>query len=71
MISQDDIFAISSKKEFEKITLKVFRYQYENNKVYQAFCNHLGKSPNNVKQINAIPFLPIQFFKSETIVSNF
>lgn len=71
MISQDDIFAISSKKEFEKITLKVFRYQYENNKVYQAFCNHLGKSPNNVKQINAIPFLPIQFFKSKIIVSNF
>ena len=70
MISQEDIFAISSKKEFEKITLKVFRYQYENNKVYQAFCNHLGKNPSNVKQINTIPFLPIQFFKSETIVSN-
>jgi phenylacetate-coenzyme A ligase PaaK-like adenylate-forming protein len=71
MILQEDIFAISSKKEFEKITLKVFRYQYENNKVYQAFCNHLGKNTSNVKQINAIPFLPIQFFKSETIVSNF
>ena len=70
MISQEDIFAISSKKEFEKITLKVFRYQYENNKVYQAFCNHLGKNTSNVKLINAIPFLPIQFFKSETIVSN-
>jgi len=70
MILQEDIFAISSKKEFEKITLKVFRYQYENNKVYQAFCNHLGKNTSNVKQINAIPFLPIQFFKSETIVSN-
>ena len=70
MISQEDIFAISSKKEFEKITLKVFRYQYENNKVYQAFCNHLGKNPSNVKQLNAIPFLPVQFFKSETIVSN-
>ena len=70
MILQEDIFAISSKKEFEKITLKVFRYQYENNKVYQAFCNHLGKNTSNVKQINAIPFLPIQFFKSQTIVSN-
>ena len=70
MILKEDIFSISSKKEFEKITLKVFRHQYENNKVYQAFCNHLGKTPSNVKQINAIPFLPIQFFKSETIVSN-
>lgn len=70
MISQEDIFSISSKKEFEKITLKVFRYQYENNKVYQAFCNHLKKNPSNVKQISSIPFLPIQFFKLEKIVSN-
>ncbi|SEQ19445.1 LuxE/PaaK family acyltransferase [Flavobacterium urocaniciphilum] len=70
MISQEDIFSISSKKEFEKITLKVFRYQYENNKVYQSFCNFLKKNPINVKQISSIPFLPIQFFKSEKIVSN-
>jgi phenylacetate-coenzyme A ligase PaaK-like adenylate-forming protein len=70
MISQEDIFSIASKKEFEKITLKVFRYQYENNKVYQSFCNHLGKSPSNVKQIAEIPFLPIQFFKSDKIVSS-
>ena len=70
MIAQEDIFAITSKKEFEKITLKVFRFQYENNKVYQAFCNHLGKNPSNVKQISSIPFLPIQFFKSEKVVSS-
>lgn len=70
MISQEDIFSISSKKEFEKITLKVFRYQYENNKVYQSFCNHLKKNPSNVKQISSVPFLPIQFFKTDKIVSN-
>ena len=69
MISQEDIFAISSKKEFEKITLKIFRFQYENNKTYQSFCNHLGKKPSNVKQISDIPFLPIQFFKSDKIAS--
>ena len=70
MISQEDIFSIASKKEFEKITLKVFRFQYENNKVYQSFCNYLGKNPSNVKQIPDIPFLPIQFFKSDKIVSS-
>ncbi len=69
MISQEDIFSIAYKKEFEKITLKVFRFQYENNHVYQAFCNHLKKTPSNVKQISDIPFLPIQFFKSDKIVS--
>ena len=69
MISQEAIFSIASKKEFEKITLKVFRFQYENNKIYQSFCNHLGKGPSIVKQISDIPFLPIQFFKSDKIVS--
>ena len=70
MISQEDIFSIASKKEFEKITLKVFRFQFENNKVYHSFCNHLGKKPSNVNQISDIPFLPIQFFKSDKIVSS-
>ena len=70
MITAADIFSIASKKEFEKITLKVFRHQYENNAVYHKFCNLLKKNPTNVKRIPDIPFLPIQFFKSERIVSN-
>ena len=70
MISQEDIFQIGSKKEFEKITLKVFRHQYDNNLVYQQFCNFLKKNKNNVKSLTEIPFLPIQFFKSHTILSS-
>jgi hypothetical protein len=71
MISQEDIFQISSKKEFEKITLKVFRHQYDNNLVYQQFCNFLKKNKNNVKSLTEIPFLPIQFFKSHNVLSSF
>lgn len=70
MITQEDIFSIASKKEFEKMTLKVFRYQYENNAVYHSFCNHLKKTPSQVKRIIDIPFLPIQFFKSHTVLSS-
>jgi hypothetical protein len=69
MVSQEDIFQISSKKEFEKITLKVFRHQYDNNLVYQQFCNFLKKDKTNVKSLTEIPFLPIQFFKSHNILS--
>ena len=65
-----DIFSISSQKEFEKITLKVFRHQYDNNLVYQDFCSLLKKDKSNVKSIEEIPFLPIQFFKSHEIVSS-
>lgn len=69
MFSTSDIFEISSKKEFEKLTLKVFRFQYDNNFVYQEFCSLLKKDKTNVKRIEDIPFLPIQFFKSHEIIS--
>ncbi len=70
MITTTDIFTISSQKQFEKIALKVFRYQYENNKVYHEFCNFLKTDPHKVKSIQQIPFLPIQFFKSHEVISN-
>jgi len=65
-----DIFSIRSQKEFEKITLKVFRHQYEQNQVYQDFCSLLKKDKTNVKSLEEIPFLPIQFFKSHAVLSS-
>lgn len=70
MFLTSDIFQIGSKKKFEKITLKVFRFQYDNNIVYRDFCTLLKKDKSNVKRIEDIPFLPIQFFKSHTILSS-
>ena len=69
MLTTNDIFTIASKKEFEKTTLKVFRYQYDNNIVYRDFCDFLNKDKSNVKLVRDIPFLPIQFFKSHDVVS--
>ena len=70
MVNAQDIFTIGSKKEFEKITLKVFRHQYDNNTVYRDFCSFLKKDKQNVKSIKEIPFLPIQFFKSHEVLSS-
>lgn len=70
MITATDIFTISSHKQFEKIALKVFRFQYENNLVYNEFCQFLKTDPHKVKSLQQIPFLPIQFFKSHAVVSN-
>ncbi|MEI7508560.1 MAG: acyl transferase [Flavobacterium sp.] len=71
MITSQDIFTISNQKQFEKIALKVFRFQYENNRVYHEFCELLKVEKGSVKSLPQIPFLPIQFFKSHSIVSNF
>lgn len=70
LITIPDIFTISNQKQFEKIALKVFRFQYENNLVYQEFCDFLKVNVQKVKSIEQIPFLPIQFFKSHEVVSN-
>lgn len=70
MIPSQDIFTISSAKQFEKIALKVFRYQHENNAIYREFCDLLKTDKGAVKSLEQIPFLPIQFFKSQEIISS-
>ncbi|MFY0483844.1 acyl transferase [Flavobacterium sp. PLA-1-15] len=70
MIPASDIFNISSQKQFEKIALKVFRFQYENNSVYRQFCELLKVEKGSVKSLKEIPFLPIQFFKSHEVLSD-
>ena len=65
----DKIFTITNQNEFKSLALSIFKFQYENNPVYQNFCNHLKRDPKNVKAIIEIPFLPIQFFKSKQIVA--
>ncbi|TPD68403.1 LuxE/PaaK family acyltransferase [Flavobacterium microcysteis] len=70
MIPASDIFSISNNKQFEKIALKVFRFQYDNNSVYREFCQFLNVEKQQVKSLEQIPFLPIQFFKSHEVLSS-
>lgn len=70
MITNTDIFSITNQKQFEKIALQTFRFQYENNLVYREFCSLMKVEKSYVKTIQQIPFLPIQFFKSHRVISN-
>lgn len=67
---QDEIFNITTEEEFNSLALRVFKFQFDNNKVYRSFCDLLYKHPSDVKCISDIPFLPIEFFKSKSIVSS-
>lgn len=69
MIDTKDIFNINSPADFEKLALQIFKYQFENNPVYRSFCDLLYKHPSDIKHIEDIPFLPIQFFKSHKVLS--
>lgn len=70
MITTDAIFNIQTQADFESASLEIFRYQFENNVVYRSFCDLLYIHPSDVKRIEDIPFLPIQFFKSHDILSS-
>ncbi|WP_372916786.1 acyl transferase [Salegentibacter sp.] len=65
----EEIFSVQNETEFRGLALRVFKFQYQNNKVYKQFCELLNKNPNNVSSLQEIPFLPIEFFKSHKIVS--
>ncbi|OYD44229.1 acyl transferase [Sphingobacterium cellulitidis] len=62
------IFNIQSEEEFNHCALEVFRFQAQNNKVYQQYIDILGINPKDIIHYKTIPFLPIQFFKSQDII---
>lgn len=70
MFTPEDIISIQTRKEFHKIAMKVYRYQYENNAVYRQFCDLIRKTPAEVRSLDQIPFLPIEFFKSKEVLSS-
>jgi phenylacetate-coenzyme A ligase PaaK-like adenylate-forming protein len=69
-LDQNNILSLLKSHSFESVALEVFRFQYQNCKVYDQFCSHLHKSPENIKSLEDIPFLPIEFFKSHRVLSS-
>ena len=55
---------------FEENAIQLFNYQYNNNVIYNQFCNHLGRTPDLVNSQQMIPFMPIEFFKNHKIVAS-
>ena len=53
---------------FEKLALEVFELQYKHNKIYKNFVDVLGVDTSGVTSLNKIPFLPIEFFKTQQVV---
>ena len=66
---QHQIFNIKDEQEFEEVSLRVFKHQFTNNKVYRSFCDLLYIHPSELTKVEQIPFLPIQFFKTHKVIS--
>ncbi len=69
-MNSKQIFDIQSSNDFEQAVFNVFDYQYRNLNLYKEYCNLLKRTPHSVKSIEDIPFLPISFFRTQTINSS-
>ncbi len=56
-------------KDFDAVALRIFRLQAEFNPVYKSFIGYLGFEPKSVSSIEQIPFLPIELYKSQKVVT--
>ena len=65
----EDIFKINSDEDFQRVALEVFNFQYENVEVYRKFCDLLKIEKHQIRSLEQIPFLPIQFFKNQQVLA--
>jgi hypothetical protein len=64
---RNKVFNVKNKDDFRALALEVFSYQFDHNAVYHDFISSLKRSPAEIKSIDAIPFMPVEFFRSHKI----
>lgn len=62
-----EIFTIASPADFEQQTLELFRFQAEACAPYRAYLSLLGVRAEAVRNLDEIPYLPIELFKSHHV----
>lgn len=63
-----DIFTINDQLTFRDTALKVFLYQARNTPVYGEYLKKLKINPLQVTNLEEIPFLPVEFFKTHLVM---
>ena len=65
---KSDVFNIKTESEFQSACLETFHYQYENVEVYRKFVDFLNINPEEIHEVEKIPFLPIEMFKNHLVL---
>lgn len=56
-----------NENSFADIALSLFRFQAQNNPVYQKYIRNLALQIDKIHTVSKIPFLPISFFKTQRV----
>jgi phenylacetate-coenzyme A ligase PaaK-like adenylate-forming protein len=65
----ENIFKVKDSHAFNELCLEIFAYQHQFNAVYQSFCNHLNRKPEQVQSADMIPFIPVELYKHHIVSS--
>lgn len=65
----DKIFNIKDQDSFFEIALEIFEYQVSNSPVYKEYITRLGVKSDIIRNLSDIPFLPVEFFRTQTVIS--
>ena len=63
------IFGLDNQEDFKNMALEIFKFQAEENLIYRNFLRHLNVDFAKIKELEQIPFLPIEFFKTHRVVA--
>ena len=66
---QNAIFSITNEAQFLQNALQIFRFQAEHCAVYKTYLSYLKINLQEIKTLEEIPFLPIEFFKTHSVLS--
>ncbi|HLN55675.1 MAG TPA: hypothetical protein VK207_06770 [Bacteroidales bacterium] len=66
---RESIFGIENESDFSAVAMEVLNHQYRNNPLYKEFSDFVRKDPWNLKSINDIAFIPVEFFRNHTVVT--
>ena len=65
-----DLLFLPQGHRFVDVAMEVFAYQYQHTQIYRQFCDSMKHTPDNVRTLADIPFLPVQFFKSHEVIAD-
>lgn len=57
--------------DFSKQALQLFRIQSQHNPVYTEYLKLIRVNPDEIKSVENIPFLPIEFFKTNHVITDY
>lgn len=69
MTNWTDFFAIQTEDDFNQHCLETYHFQLQHCQVYRDYVSLIGKEKNQVKHYTDIPFLPIEFFKTQKVLA--